>query len=46
MTLTLIKLNLLVEFYEKCSHNSSCLLSFQNDRQMYLWVQENLREQV
>lgn len=45
MTLTVIK-SFLIEFDEEYNHNSSCVLSFQNDRQMYLWVQENLREQV
>lgn len=45
MTLTVIK-KILIEFDEEYNHNSFSLLSFQNDRQMYLWVQENLREQV
>lgn len=45
MILIVIK-KILIEFDEEYNYNSFFLLFFQNDRQMYLWVQENLREQV
>lgn len=45
MILIVIK-SFLIEFDEEYNYNSFCVLFFQNDRQMYLWVQENLREQV